>query len=178
MKWLRNNRKSLILTKYLLGSYYWIKCTQSCIVESNSVLGNSCFYESSFHRFWLIIWCCRIISRYKNMVNLPSLIESLRCFYTGRKEDIIHPIYTRCRPKKKSYFTWWDEISVTIDAILRRPWNNHPRKGKKNSEYENEEEEFPQEKSIRNSRVLLSQYHYLAGIFSRIIPFRESYRKG
>ena len=76
------------------------------------------------------------------MTDFTSLIESLRRFYTRRKEDIIHSIYARRSPEKESYLIDWDEISISIDTIFRRPRYDTPGKSKDESRNEDEKKKF------------------------------------
>ncbi len=76
------------------------------------------------------------------MTDFTSLIESLRRFYTRRKENIIHTIYTRGCTKEKSNFICWNQIDISIDTILRRPWYDTPGKSKDDSRNEDEKKKF------------------------------------
>ncbi len=83
------------------------------------------------------------------MTNLPSFIESLRGFDTRREEYVIHPIDTRCRPEKKSYFVRWNQIDITVDTILRRPWYDAPWEREEENWNKNEKEKFFQKTILK-----------------------------
>ncbi len=83
------------------------------------------------------------------MSNLSSLIEGLRGFNTSWEEYIIHPIHTRCRPEKQSYFIRWNQIDITVDTILRRPWYDTPWERQDENRNKNEKEKFSQKTILK-----------------------------
>ncbi len=134
MKWLRNNCESSCKRKYFSSTHYRIKCSKSSIVECNRWFWNSWLYKWFSHRFRLIICGSAIISWDKNMVDLPPFIEHFRSFDASRIENIIDSIYTWGRPKKKSDFSFWNSVHITIEWIWYHPWDQKPWKKRKNSE--------------------------------------------